>query len=135
VEFFCGAKNDGALIALFLAEGGLNCLEQHGDTVRDCINEQNTEENLNEEDLCKSVDSAVKCASTFKKCSDPTPENLISSMLRQVQKVMGCPVTQEAYRSGSSSGAAPGPAPQSSLGFSLLISVAFVTAAGAFLAL
>lgn len=121
---------------MFLAEGGLNCLEKHGDTVRDCINEHNTEEN--QEDLCRSVETVSECAVTFKKCSDPTPENLISSMLRQVQKVMGCPVTSEAYRSGSSGAAATLVMAQTSLvrqhGLSFVASMALITF-GAFLAL
>lgn len=40
VHFFCGDDNDGARIAMFLAEGGYNCLQQHGDAVKECVEEK-----------------------------------------------------------------------------------------------
>jgi len=100
VDFFCGKDNDGAYIALFFAEGGLSCLEAHGDKVRDCVNEHNTEEH--QENLCLSVQQIHDCLDPLRICADVTPHNLVASMVREVGKVMQCPTVVEHYRGAAS---------------------------------
>jgi len=91
VKFFCGKDNDGAHIALFFAEGGLSCLDSHGEEVKTCVNELNTGEN--QEDLCSTANQIHECLNPLKNCKDPhsTPHNLVTSMVREVGRVMGCP--------------------------------------------
>ncbi|CAL8108915.1 unnamed protein product [Orchesella dallaii] len=115
VRFYCGDDNNGERIAIFFAEGGIDCVEKHGDDVKRCIEEKqdfevNEEslqdlnaENLNElvskvpkkDDICESIQQAQECTSVgLRKCKDPTPENLMTSMLMQVGKGLECKIAE-----------------------------------------
>jgi hypothetical protein len=100
VAFFCEQDNSGARIALFFAEGGLTCLETHGDAVRSCVNEYFGEDN---QEICASVGQIHQCLTPLRKCKDVTPENLISSMVRQVGKSLNCPPLIDPYVDGRTS--------------------------------
>jgi hypothetical protein len=113
VRFYCGDDNGGERIALFFAEGGLECIQTHGDEVKKCVEQRQelvgiNEDNLNLNDIanqkftipksdevCKSIDELHECASVgLRKCKDPTPENLMTSMLKQVGKALECKVKE-----------------------------------------
>lgn len=130
VKFYCGDDNGGERIAIFFAEGGLDCVQERGEEVKRCVEEKNgiDEETVHEQlsgnpedltdainklkvpqsdEICKKITELHECASIgLKKCKDPTPENLMTSMLRQVGKALECKVA-ELQRSDSqtSSGA------------------------------
>lgn len=121
VRFYCGEDNSGEKIAIFFAEGGLECLQTHGDEVKKCVEakqdleiNEDTLSNLNNLDLndlaskrvpktdeiCTSIEQLHECASLgLRKCKDPTPENLMTSMLMQVGKALECKVTDFKTRS------------------------------------
>jgi len=114
IKFFCGDDDDGARIALFLAEGGMECLEQHGDHVKSCV-ESRQEKNLaklpdnldgglpdlpdklpGKDDICEALTDMMECTSKeLRRCKDPTPENLATSMIRYVAKAVKCTIKED----------------------------------------
>lgn len=100
VNFFCGDKNDGEKIALFFADGGMRCMDSHGEEVKECIMKSDSNSKLKtnlpedvptEEDICKSLKQLHDCSHKgLRKCDDSTPENLVTSMLKTVSKAVGC---------------------------------------------
>ncbi|CAG7837829.1 unnamed protein product [Allacma fusca] len=106
VNFFCGDKNDGEKIALFFADGGMRCMDSHGEEVKECIMNSEKIKNRpeindindipNEEDICKSLKQLHDCSHQgLSKCDDSTPENLVTSMLKAVSKAVGCSTIPE----------------------------------------
>lgn len=127
VRFYCGDDNSGEKIAIFFAEGGLECLQTHGDEVKKCV-ESKADVELNEDTLnnigdlnslndlvnkpvaipktdevCTSIEQLHECASLgLRQCKDPTPENLMTAMLMQVGKALECKVSEFKTRTASS---------------------------------
>lgn len=48
--YFFVEFDSSSILPVFFAEGGLSCLEKHGNQVTECVNEHNTDEH--QEDLC-----------------------------------------------------------------------------------
>lgn len=129
VKFFCGDDNDGSRIALFLAEGGFECLEKHGDGVKKCMADINEFEDIPEDpsqikipdpnnlavttdEICEKMEELATCTGKeLKKCRDTTPENLVTSMLHFSSGQIGCnikPVQTSNQRAGSVSASGSG---------------------------
>jgi hypothetical protein len=108
IKFFCGDDNDGARIALFLAEGGMECLEKHGDHVKTCVEGKHDLPDVadgipelpanlvpKKDDICQALNSLEECTSKeLRHCKDPTPENLATSMIKYVAKAVECKVIE-----------------------------------------
>jgi hypothetical protein len=91
----------GGRIALFFADGGMTCLQEHGDGVKRCMGDINEFENdvpvnpqisdIKTEEICEKMQKMATCARTeLKKCKDTTPENIVSSMLHSSGQTIGC---------------------------------------------
>lgn len=135
VRFYCGDENNGERIAIFFAEGGFECIQTHGDEVKKCIEKKQdiagielNEESLSNIDLndlankplplpktdeiCTNMEQLYECVSVeFRKCKDPTPENLMSSMLKQVSKALECKISESTHHRSTSAGISSGISP------------------------
>ncbi|CAB3369270.1 Hypothetical predicted protein [Cloeon dipterum] len=132
LNFTCFKEGDR--IALFIAEGGPECLESKQEGIQKCLNhtfgkygEPLSKANFSDlsnfnlplilfdESQCKDLDDAVKCVvRVLEECKDPTPANVVESVLKVVKRVIPCkeqPVTSKVLTSDGSS---------ISLGYSLL---------------
>ncbi|XP_042217752.1 27 kDa glycoprotein-like [Homarus americanus] len=110
IDFVC--HNDGDRIALFMAEMGEDCIKNQMDNITECIKEEVPEikdaaknhmksyENFAlDEENCKKVNSMHHCVvKNTMKCSDPTPSNILDSLITQVLKVTPCWQTSSAYQ-------------------------------------
>ncbi|XP_014241796.1 27 kDa glycoprotein-like [Cimex lectularius] len=100
MKFIC--HNDGDRIALFIAEGGQECLESNVKYVQSCWNESFVGTDLNttnpnsidlllDEEKCSKMNQVQNCiVKHLEKCSEPTPANVINSMFEFVKKKSPC---------------------------------------------
>lgn len=106
MNFVC--YKDGDRIALFVAEGGPECIENNFDNVMKCVNEtasSYTEDGsdmsedlpqilpqlLLDEKQCTDINKVQKCIVNYlEKCKEPTPANIVGSMFDFVKKNTPC---------------------------------------------
>ncbi|XP_045600946.1 27 kDa glycoprotein [Procambarus clarkii] len=109
IDFIC--HNDGDKIALFMAEEGEECINSQKDKIQSCIEEKvpDLEETqsdplsigindlvINEEN-CKKVNAMHQCVVKYtEQCEDPTPSNILDSLIMQILKVTPCWQTSSA---------------------------------------
>ncbi|KAJ9601412.1 hypothetical protein L9F63_000436, partial [Diploptera punctata] len=101
VKFIC--YKEGDRIALFIAEGGFECLSSNQDQIQQCVNttvsknipkDEITIDNLPlfvfGEQQCSLQTCVVNALET---CSEPTPANIIDSLFNFVRKMTPCSKT------------------------------------------
>lgn len=103
IGFICFKEGDR--IALFIAEGGPDCLKSKQDDIQQCLNSTFSkyipkEMPGKQEELplfklgqaeCSDIESLQKCVvSHLEQCSEPTPANIIDSMFTFVKRVTPC---------------------------------------------
>ncbi|XP_046960158.1 27 kDa hemolymph protein-like [Vanessa cardui] len=96
IDFVC--HKDGDRIALFIAEGGPECIQEKVNEVRECFmkvkeNIQNVEEfkKMTLVEKCTKYDEFSACAvKALEGCSTPTPGNMAESLFRFVRKGTPC---------------------------------------------
>jgi len=126
----------------------LDCLQTHGIEVKECVEKKenltlehsgNIEEGFAEitnnlddlvsklpkkDQICETLEYMKDCTSDgLKKCKDPTPENLMTSMLMQVGKGLECKLTESSMRHMSGANVSGGQEAISFLPSLLLIGV------------
>ncbi|KAK8725502.1 hypothetical protein OTU49_017486, partial [Cherax quadricarinatus] len=109
IDFIC--YKGGDRIALFIGEDGEECIKSQKDNINTCIEEKvpDIEEgksnplginirllSINEEN-CKKMNDMHQCVVKYtEKCNDPTPSNILDSLITQVLKVTPCWQTSSA---------------------------------------
>jgi len=103
ISFICFKEGDR--IALFIAEGGPDCLKSKQEEIQQCINSTFSKYIPKEmpdkkdelpmfklgEAECQDVDLLQKCVvSHLEQCSEPTPANIVDSLFMFVKKVTPC---------------------------------------------
>lgn len=100
IDFMC--HNSGDRIALFMSEDGMGCLLEHQESIMNCVNasvpdlfdiEQTNNMHLIvfSQDNCRKGDAIRHCIETsLLKCDDPTPSNVVNSMLLSMRKATPC---------------------------------------------
>ncbi|XP_042857311.1 27 kDa glycoprotein-like [Penaeus japonicus] len=103
IDFVC--HKDGDRIALFMAEKGEECLVSQKDNIKECVEEKIPEVKEAEQDInfispetftineanCKKLNAMHQCVVKHtEKCEDPTPANILDSLIIQVLKVTPC---------------------------------------------
>ncbi|XP_066993639.1 27 kDa hemolymph protein [Anabrus simplex] len=100
--FICFKEGDR--IALFIAEGGPECLQSKEQEIKSCLNstvgklvptEMNSLSSLPmlvlEDKECNSIHDLQRCVVTsLEKCSEPTPANIVESLFKFVIKMTPC---------------------------------------------
>ncbi|XP_054286497.1 27 kDa glycoprotein-like [Macrosteles quadrilineatus] len=117
ISFICFKEGDR--IALFIAEGGPDCLQSKYEDIVQCLNstfsKYTPKETLNPEALkdelpqlklgqpeCNDIKIFQKCVvKHLEQCSEPTPANIVDSMFTFVKKVTPC--QQYEVKAGASS--------------------------------
>lgn len=109
IDFVC--HDDGDRIALFMAENGEECVTSQKDNISACVTEKISEikdakqgfQDLSlavftiNEDNCKKANVIHQCIVEYtEKCEDPTPSNILNSLIEQVLKVTPCWQTSSA---------------------------------------
>jgi len=102
LKFVC--YKEGDRIALFIAEGGPECLSANQEAIQNCANKTITK-NLPKETLsvdnlpslvfgeeqCRDMADLQKCVvKALESCSEPTPANIVDSMFNFVRKMTPC---------------------------------------------
>jgi len=102
LKFIC--HKEGDRIALFIAEGGPECLSANQDAIQDCANKTITK-NLPKEALsidnlpslvfgeeqCRDMADLQTCVvKALETCKEPTPANIVESMFNFVRKMTPC---------------------------------------------
>ncbi|XP_026461883.1 27 kDa hemolymph protein-like [Ctenocephalides felis] len=101
-DFICFKEGDR--IALFIAEGGPECLQSKQEMIKSCFNstmgkyaptETPTIENLPklllDAEQCQDIQNLQQCIVTeLEKCEEPTPANIVDSLFRFVRKQTPC---------------------------------------------
>lgn len=102
LKFVCFKEGDR--IALFIAEGGPECLSANQDAIQTCANQTFTK-NLPKETLsvdnlpslvfgeeqCRDMTDLQDCVvKALETCSEPTPANIVDSMFNFVRKMTPC---------------------------------------------
>ncbi|KAG5898151.1 hypothetical protein JTB14_034007 [Gonioctena quinquepunctata] len=102
-EFSC--FKDGDRLAMFVAEGGIECISERKEGVQECLNNTlsgrvpNTDDMsvanlpvfLFSDDDCDDFDEIRKCINTeLEKCSESTPANIVDAFLKFIKKQMPC---------------------------------------------
>ncbi|XP_063226514.1 27 kDa hemolymph protein-like [Bacillus rossius redtenbacheri] len=122
LNFIC--FNEGDRIALFIAEGGVECLQSQREAIQDCLNKTattylNSQAPLSLESLpslvlheqeCRDIKTVQQCVvRKLEGCSQPTPSNIISSLFDYVWQMTPCHSMQSAgfKADGQSSAFAP----------------------------
>ncbi|KAK4316051.1 hypothetical protein Pmani_012756 [Petrolisthes manimaculis] len=113
IDFICYKEGDH--IALFMAEQGKECVEAHMDSIGKCIGERvpdikNSTNNPNSIDMaslaiseesCKKLNAMHGCVVKYTElCDDPTPSNILDSLITQMLKVTPCWQTSSASPAG-----------------------------------
>lgn len=113
LDFVCHKQGDR--IALFIAEGGQDCLNKTSAEIQECMNstlgnlvpqEKSNIESLPQlvlgEKECLALQDMQTCTVNVmeKKCAEPTPANIVESMFRFIIKMTPC--TQWVKESGAS---------------------------------
>lgn len=102
VKFIC--YKEGDRIALFIAEGGFECLSSNQENIQQCVNstvsknlpkEEVTTDNLPSfvfgEEQCRDMTTLQTCVvRALETCKEPTPANIIDSMFNFVRKMTPC---------------------------------------------
>lgn len=102
LSFICFKEGDR--IALFIAEGGPDCLSEQKDAIQNCLNSsfskylpkevQNVDDVPSlklEEHECRDINVLQKCIVTeLERCKEPTPANIVDSLFNFVRKVTPC---------------------------------------------
>uniref|UniRef100_A0A1B6LB09 27 kDa hemolymph protein n=2 Tax=Graphocephala atropunctata TaxID=36148 RepID=A0A1B6LB09_9HEMI len=103
VRFVC--YKEGERIALFIAEGGPECLKDNQDQIQQCVNStfsrylpkdvtvQKEEPPLFQlgKKECGDISKLQQCVvEHLEKCSEPTPSNVVDSLIAYVRKVTPC---------------------------------------------
>ncbi|XP_046678294.1 27 kDa hemolymph protein-like isoform X1 [Homalodisca vitripennis] len=103
IKFVC--FKEGRHIALFIAEGGPECLMSNEEKIQECLNStfshyipQEATDNQNDlpqfrlgQTECGDVTKAQQCiVGHLEKCTDPTPANIVNSLMSYVRKVTPC---------------------------------------------
>lgn len=104
LSFICFKEGDR--IALFIAEGGPDCLTEQKDAIQNCINSSFSKylpkegPNMSakdvpsfklEENECRDINILQKCVvSELERCKEPTPANIVDSLFNFVRKVTPC---------------------------------------------
>jgi len=97
IQFMC--HNSGDRIALFMSENGMGCLEDHQEDIMKCVNASVPElfdlrkqySNIHlivfSQENCRKGEALRKCVeNSLLKCKDPTPSNVVNSLLLSMQK-------------------------------------------------
>ncbi|XP_063930534.1 27 kDa hemolymph protein-like [Zophobas morio] len=103
-EFVC--YKDGDRIAMFIAEGGVECLESRKEQLQECANKTlgsriPTDMSVNSlpmflftERECDDFDEVRKCFNTeLEKCKDSTPANIVDAFFKFLKKHLPCGTT------------------------------------------
>lgn len=103
LDFVCHKQGDR--IALFIAEGGQDCLNKTSTEIQECMNstlgklvpqEKSNLESLPQlvlgEKECRVMQDMQTCTVNVmeKKCSEPTPANIVESMFKFIIKMTPC---------------------------------------------
>lgn len=103
IDFIC--HKEGDRIALFMAEKGEDCVKEHIDDIKECVKERvpdhkNFSTNVNNIQIssftisgenCEKVNAMHGCVVKYTElCDDPTPSNILDSLITQVLKVTPC---------------------------------------------
>ncbi|XP_069675597.1 27 kDa hemolymph protein-like [Periplaneta americana] len=102
VKFIC--YKEGDRIALFIAEGGPECLTANQEAIQSCVNRtimknlpkdtlsiDNMPSLVLGEEQCRDIDVLQKCVvKSLEGCSEPTPANIVDSMFNFVRKMTPC---------------------------------------------
>ncbi|XP_018006859.1 uncharacterized protein LOC108664703 [Hyalella azteca] len=103
INFTC--HDDGDRIALFMAEQGVECVREHKDGIRTCIEDRvpsvktsiddpdslSLDHIVINEQQCEKLNAMHSCVvQEAEKCSDPTPANILDALIVQMLKVTPC---------------------------------------------
>lgn len=102
VKFICFKEGDR--IALFIAEGGPECLSANQDAIQSCVNAtvmknmpkdtlsiDNMPSLVLGEEQCRDITALQLCVvKSLETCSEPTPANIVDSMFNFVRKMTPC---------------------------------------------
>lgn len=93
-DFIC--FKDGDRIAMFVAEGGVECLKDHVEGIKNCVNstlninpsETNSIPNLLiDKKKCDDLGKVQACVvEELEKCKDSTPANIVDALFRFIKK-------------------------------------------------
>lgn len=114
IDFMC--HNSGDRIALFMSENGWDCVDFHREEIMKCVNKSVPElfdsttsyNNIHlivfSRENCRKGASIRHCVEkSLLKCSDPTPSNVVNSLLLSMQKATPCKGLSASYTSVASS--------------------------------
>ncbi|CAH1155992.1 unnamed protein product [Phaedon cochleariae] len=105
-EFVC--FKDGDRLAMFVAEGGVECVKERKDEVQRCFNETLGSRIPNSDELsitslptfmftqrdCDDFDKVRTCINTeLEKCKESTPANIVDAFFKFLKKQMPCEKT------------------------------------------
>jgi len=116
INFMC--HNSGDRMALFMAEKGVDCVSEHQEALMSCIDQTNLFSTVNTSSGTRrrSIDPVIvfdkeNCRRGFDlrqcverellKCSDPTPSNVVNSMLLSMWKSTPCARIRSSHYSSS----------------------------------
>uniref|UniRef100_V5I8Q2 Hemolymph protein n=1 Tax=Anoplophora glabripennis TaxID=217634 RepID=V5I8Q2_ANOGL len=106
-EFMC--FKDGDRLAMFVAEGGMECVNEQKDGIQKCINETVGEKIPDPEDFsvaslptflfsrrdCEDFDNIRACVNKeLEKCKNTTPANIVDAFFKFLKKHMPCGTTE-----------------------------------------
>merc|ERR1712223_510549 len=115
IEFMC--QNDGDRIALFMSENGWDCVQDHREDIMKCVNSSvpelfntNAQKYSNIHHLiifspqnCRRGEAIRVCVeNSLLKCKDPTPSNVVNSLLQSMQKATPCKGSSASYTAAAS---------------------------------
>lgn len=117
-NFICFKEGDR--IALFIAEGGPECLAEKNDKITACINStlgqnidtanlslDNLPQLVFEEEQCDKISKLQECVvKELESCKEPTPANIAESLFKFIKKVTPCSKL-ESSKINSRQGSAP----------------------------
>jgi len=93
-DFLC--YRDGDRIAMFIAEGGVECVQSKQTEIQNCaksvFGENPQSFPTEKEKQCKTVQDLQTCVvNDLEKCSEPTPANIIDALFKYVRRLAKCP--------------------------------------------
>jgi len=115
IDFMC--QNDGDRIALFMSENGWDCVQDHREDIMKCVNSSVPElfnENIKQKysnihmliyspENCRRGEAIRVCVeNSLLKCKDPTPSNVVNSLLLSMQKATPCKGSSASYTAAAS---------------------------------
>ncbi|CAG9760518.1 unnamed protein product [Ceutorhynchus assimilis] len=102
-EFMC--FKDGDRLAMFVAEGGVECIQEQQEGIKECFNATVGSRMPQEDDFslatlptflyterdCADFDKIRTCVNeVLEKCHDTTPANIVDASLKFIKKQMAC---------------------------------------------